>query len=461
LRFDPSLAEIRFGYGLSPDLPAPGSVDDMLARLAGPDLAAEQIPLPGFATILKRMAMLESLRAKRRKSPGKERTEAITAALDKTRKEMRINQRVWLARHLARRAWTQDAFRERLVAFWADHFTARGKASPGRWAMTPHIETAIRGHVTGRFTDLLKSAIKAPLMLEYLDQQNSRGPGSRAAQRTPRNDGLNENLARELLELHSLGIDGPYGQEDVRQLAELLTGLSMSPTKGTLFRPNFAEPGAETVLGKRYGGGDPSMADIDAVLDDLARHPATALHIARKLAVHFVSADPDPALVTALATRFSDTGGDLMALYDVLLNHPGSWNPAPGNIRPPLDWVSAVVRALAVPADQLTPSASRRFFSRLPGELIRMGQPFERPPGPDGWPEDDDHWLSPQGLAARLQWAFAAPHRLRRDLPDPPPFAEAVLGPRLTDRIRFVASAAESRSDGIALILASPEFQRS
>lgn len=463
MRFDPFLAELRFGYGLSPSLPRPTSGEAMLARLAGPDEMAVKIPLSPFTEILGRMEVLKSLYDARRDNRNDPDYDARFKDQRRTMmRQMRQDQLLWLGGTLTRRTWTRDAFRERLVAFWADHFTARGTGGVTRWAMTPYVESAIRPHVTGSFRDLLIAAVKAPLMLEYLDQHRSRGPNSVAVKQSPRNRGLNENLAREILELHTLGVGGPYTQQDVRELAELLTGLSFNPRRGTVFHKRAAEPGEEVVLGKRYGHGAPAMDHIDAVLGDLAVHPATGAHIGRKLAVHFVGDTPDAALVAALEARFRDTGGDLMALYEMLLAHASSWSPAPGNVRPPLDWVSASCRALAVPHARLNPAAKTgRVRHRLLNDLARMGQPYEQPGGPDGWPEDDAFWLTPQGIAARLQWALFAPRRLYPNLPDPREFVETALGPRAGERLRFIAGAAESRSDGIGLILASPEFQRS
>ncbi|MDA7429603.1 DUF1800 domain-containing protein [Primorskyibacter aestuariivivens] len=461
MRFDPELAEFRFGYGLSPTLPAPADARQMLQRLMLDDAAAERFVIPGFSSVLDRMQAINALRRKRRKSQSDKAAEDFLRERRKLVRQMRRDQLIWMGATFARRAWTRDAFRERLVAFWANHFTVRGKGSVTPWAVTPYIESTIRPHLTGTFSDILKSAIKSPLMLQYLDQRSSRGPGSEAAQRMGGQAGLNENLARELLELHTLGVDGPYTQTDVRELAELLTGLTFHPSKGTRFNKKAVEPGFETVLGKRYGGDPGDMADIDAVLEDLAVHPATAKHIGRKLAVHFVSDTPSPDLVEALQQSFSETGGDLIALYETLLYHPSSWDPSAGNIRPPLDWVSAVIRALAVPPARLTPAKNDTFFNRLPEALARMGQPYEQPPGPDGWPEEDAGWLTPQALAARLQWAIGAPQLMGGDLPDPRVFVNTALGTRVHERLRFAAHAAETRADGIGLILVSPEFLRS
>jgi uncharacterized protein (DUF1800 family) len=178
---------------------------------------------------------------------------------------------------------------ERLAFFWGDHFTARGKVSVMKRATSPYVESAIRPHVAGYFSDMLKAVIAQPVMLQYLDQKTSVGPESVAGKK--KENGLNENFARELLELHTLGVGGPYSQADVTELAELLTGLTYSQDGVFGFRGEFAQPGAETVLGQSYGGGTAALSDVHAALDDLARHPATARHLAQKMAVHFVPID--------------------------------------------------------------------------------------------------------------------------------------------------------------------------
>ncbi len=183
---------------------------------------------------------------------------------------------------------SRTGFRERLVAFWTDHFTVAANG-PVLSALVPDlVENAIRPHVGGRFGDMLEAVTLHPAMLIYLNQVQSAGPNSVAGKR--RGKGLNENLAREVLELHTLGVGAGYTQDDVRQLAELLTGLSVDKS-GFTFRSRIAEPGAEVVLGKRYGGGEASLGDIRAVLADIAVHPDTARHLARKLIVHFVGGE--------------------------------------------------------------------------------------------------------------------------------------------------------------------------
>ncbi|MFZ5964184.1 DUF1800 domain-containing protein [Thalassococcus sp. BH17M4-6] len=460
MSFDPQTADIRFGCGLSPVVPPPASAEAMLATLKAPDSVAAKFPVETFETFLNRMKYRLSLTRIRRKNRGTPEAAEARKGIKVLNQKARKAQFVWLGRHLSRRIWTDAPLRERLTFFWADHFTATGKAGVIRRGTSPYVESAIRPMITARFEDLLISTVLHPLMVHYLDQQSSVGPNSPRAQKGGRLKGLNENLARELLELHTLGVGGPYTQTDVRELAELLTGVTLAPETGFKFRKDWAEPGAETVLGKSYGGGQAHVRDVKAALRDLARHPATARHIARKLAVHFTSDTPDEGLVAALEARFLETGGQLTEVYRVLLTHPAAWEVAAPNIKPPFEFVSSALRALAVRPDALDTLDERDMRLHVARPLALMGHIWERPDGPDGLPEEDTAWLTPQGLAARLQWAVAVPQTLRPELPDPREFVRTALGARATPNVHFVAGAAETRWDGIGLVLASPAFQR-
>ena len=457
--FDPQLAEIRFGYGLSPQVAPPDSVETMLAGIEGPDTMASTFPIEPFDTFRLRMVEVAKAAQERRKNRGTPKAEAARKQRNELNAMARKDGLKWAGHVLLRRVWTRDAFRERLVAFWSDHFTAHGKRGVIRRATSPYVQEAIRPHIAGRFEDMLQAVVTHPLMLDYLDQSQSMGPGSPRAQSGKKAAGLNENLAREVLELHTLGVGGPYQQEDVRQLAELFTGLSFSPRAGFVFRADFAEPGNETVLGKTYAD-DGTIAPIRAVLSDLATHPATAAHLARKLAVHFVSDDPDPDLVAALEAAYRDAEGSLPALYEVLLRHPAAWSPDLANIKPPIDFVSSALRSLAVPEQLLMRFNERKMRRVLAAPLTQMGQQWQRPVGPDGWPEDDSHWITPQGIAGRVDWAMAAPEFILRVLPDPRRFVEDALGDRADEAVRFAANAAESKAEAIGLVLMSPAFQR-
>lgn len=461
MRFDPERAAIRFGCGLSPSLRPPASSAEMLTLLAGPDRAAEAFPIPGGeAAYANFLAIREVRRLKRTAKTDAERAEA-----KKQRKQVqrKVANEVanWLSQTLLRRALAEDGFRERLTAFWADHFTAVGRQPGLRRAMVTYAEDAIRPHVTGRFPDMLRTVATHPFMLDYLDQGRSAGPNSVAALgKKNKIKGLNENLAREMLELHTLGVDAPYTQRDVRELAKLLAGLSYSSKEGFVFRPYFAEPGPETVLGVRYGGGAAKLEDIYAALDDLARHPSTAQHIARKLVVHFVGDDPNPDLVASVTARFVETEGDLTQVYEALLAHPAAWAPGPGNVKWPMDFVGSGLRALDIVPRHMPVGRYRQMRDFFFTPLALMGQSFGQPGGPDGSPEADVDWITPQRLSARLQWAISVPIRLRRVLPDPRDFVETALGSTAPETVRFAARAAETRVEGVGFVLASPAFQR-
>lgn len=464
--FDPDIAQTRFGYGRSPVVAGPDSVDEMMRWLRG-----DEVTLPGF--VFPTDAEMRVKTAEIRKARGRiSKAEAGSAEQERLRKALRKARRAakqevagWIGGTLARRVWNRDALRERLVAFWVDHFSAPGKIDRYRFSEPAYAANAVRPHVNGRFEDLLIAAVLHPQMLHYLDQNNSVGPNSRFAEnKRPKKElGLNENLAREILELHTLGVGGGYTQNDVRQLAELLTGVTTVQKEGTVYISQRAEPGPETVLGKEYGTRRARMADVHEVLRDLARHPDTARHISRKLAAHFVSDTPDEDLLVSMGARYLETDGDLSEVIEAMLRHPAAWaavGSGVGNFKQPELFVSSALRALAVPKEQFRGIKSKQLERLLGTPLRTMGQPWRQPFGPDGFEEADGHWLTAQGMAARLQWALGVPTAVLDALPDPRDFVETTLGPTAPASVRFAAEAAENRREGIALVLMSPAFQR-
>lgn len=460
--FDPILAEFRFGCGLSPNIAPPADVQAMLASLTSPDVAAKRYPVEDFTTFLTRIQQRLEYQRIRRDNRGTPEAAEAKEGIAQVNRNARIAQFNWMAQQLCRRIASKAPFRERLTGFWSDHFTATGKRGVLRRGASPYVETAIRPHMTGKFEDLLIAAVTHPLMVHYLDQDDSIGPNSARAQNSKgkRPTGLNENLAREIMELHTLGVGGPYTQADVREFAELLTGLTMHPIQGRQFRVDMSEPGPKTVLGKSYGKEKGRYADIEEALRDLARHPSTARHLAEKLATHFVSDTPDADLVAAIETAFLDSGTDLMAGYTAMLEHSAAWDESNPNVKQPFDFIGSSLRALAVDPQFLLGLKENVFRQRIQFPLVLMGHVWEKPDGPDGLAEDDAAWVTPQGLATRLQWAVTVPQFLQRDLPDPRDFVVQALGSRATPAVNFAAKAAESRADGVGLILASPAFQR-
>ena len=447
---DPTVMAFRFGYGLPLPEGAPQDAQAMLAALALPDAMAARYPGMGFAAALPLLREIEATREAQNDDPTKKR---------QYRDAIKVSDRAAL--HAAKVSFARavdnpDGFRERLVRFWADHFSTTAKNRQTRLLPVTLIEDAIRPNIGLRFADMLKAVILHPAMLVYLDQVLSIGPTSRAGKK--RDKGLNENLARELLELHTLGVDAGYSQTDVRQMAELLTGLAVNPETGFVFDKRRAEPGAETVLGISYEGD--GTKPILKALDDLAMRPETAGHIARQLTVHFVSDTPDADLVADIRAAYLTTGGDLMAVYAALLDHPAAWGPGAAKARQPYDFIVASFRALGISGAELIAMDDNSFVQLIANPMQAMGQPLPGPPGPDGWPEEAQAWINPAGLAARINWAMDVPVQLLANLPDPLALAMRALGPRASEKLIWAAPRAESQREGVGLVLASAEFNR-
>jgi uncharacterized protein (DUF1800 family) len=349
-------------------------------------------------------------------------------------------------------ATTDAAFLERLVMFWSNHFCVSANKGSVRGIAGAYEREVIRPHVLGRFADMLLAVETHPAMLVYLDNQMSVGPNSIAG--TNRGRGLNENLGREILELHTLGVGGGYSQEDVTNLARILTGWTVGNLANAMMEPGkffFAaarhEPSEWTVLGKRYP--NRGVQTGEEVLHALAVHPATARHIARKLAVHFVADEPPPALTARLEKVFLDTGGDLAAVSKALAQADEAWAPQTPKVLPPYDFLIAVVRGFA-----LEPK---------PAELLRLGaqlgQPLWRPTSPAGWPDADAVWAAPSALRERLRIAEVAARQADR-FADPRKVAEDLFGEGLGSATRQAVARAEAREQGLELLIMSPEFQR-
>jgi uncharacterized protein (DUF1800 family) len=352
----------------------------------------------------------------------------------------------------ARGCSTDDAFTERLVLFWSNHFSVSMRKSPIMGAITGAYEReAIRPFVYRPFVEMLRAVVTHPAMLIYLDNTVSVGPHSPRGLK--KRSGLNENLAREILELHTLGVSGGYTQHDVTQLACILTGWSQdgaldpSLNRGSIFHPDRHEPGSFAVLGRVYEGDGPQQ--LDRVLQDLARHPSTATHIAGKLVRHFVSDNASADLVGTVAGAYLEAAGDLAATSIALTSSDVAWNYPAAKIRSPYLFVLAAHRAFG---------SSGREGGRLRKDLGILGQPLWYPPSPAGWPDHDEVWLAGDALLERLD--FAA--RFAKTGPDVPvpALAADILADRYDDATREAVTRAESREQALALMLLSPGFQR-
>jgi uncharacterized protein (DUF1800 family) len=364
---------------------------------------------------------------------------------------------------------TDRPFVERLVHFWSNHFAVSADKQPLAALAGLYEQEAIRPHVAGNFYDLLLAVERHPAMILYLDNQASMGASSTAASFVRRNRGrelgLNENLAREILELHTLGVDGGYTQADVTALAKVLTGWSIGGTLGEggrmlarfgadqgkpgefHFRAGMHERGDKTILGVRYR--ERGVDEGEDVLRALAQHPSTARHLATKLARHFVADDPPPRLVERLADEYLRNDGDLPSVYRALIEARESWREPFAKFKTPHDFVLSAYRSLDFVPDDLQP---------ITAFLTQAGQRPYAPGSPAGWPDTAANWNGGDALLKRIELAAAAGRRMGNRI-EPLRLADEVLGV-LGEHTTMSIREAESRAQGFALLLASPEFQR-
>ena len=342
----------------------------------------------------------------------------------------------------------QTGFAERLVWFWSNHFCV--SADKIQSMSGAYEREAIRPHILGRFADLLQAAESHPCMLFYLDQAASMGPNSIAG--INRTRGLNENLAREILELHTLGVRTVYTQDDIISFANVLTGWTLLPAGDNpehggefSFNRRLHEPGPQTVVGKVYD--DTAVEQGRAVLRDLALHEATAKHIATKLVRHFVADEPPPALVDKLAATFRDTSGDLKEVTKALLSAPEAWSFATRKLKRPGEWVISMVRAAGTTADPV----------RFTAGQASLGEPLWRPPSPRGYADDEATWID--GVGQRLDIANFFAERIAGSV-DPGLIIETVLASTVSSETQQAVARAETRQQALALLFMSAEFQR-
>jgi uncharacterized protein (DUF1800 family) len=336
---------------------------------------------------------------------------------------------------------------ERLVWFWSNHFCVSFDSTVMAGA---YEREAIRPHVLGRFVDLLQAAESHPAMLLYLDNASSIGPSSVAG--INRDRGLNENLAREILELHTLGVRTVYAQADVTNFAKVITGWTILPTVDNpdhggefVFNRRMHEPAPQTLIGNTYP--DTGVEQGRNVLADLARHPATARHVATKLVRHFIADDPPGALVELLTQRFLDTDGDLKAVTKALIGAPEAWASEQAKIKRPAEWLVATRRAVGRPG----------VIERLTRQQALMGEPLWQPSAPKGFSDDNAAWLD--GLALRLEAANAFAVAIG-DGVDPQAVADIALGPLATPETCLTMARAESKPQALAFLVMAPEFLR-
>jgi uncharacterized protein (DUF1800 family) len=454
-----AIAANRFGLGARPgDLQRIGQPENwLLDQLAGPPATpAELRDLPDTAAVLAEVGELRrEQRAARRSGDELLRTYGRTV------------RRHYVAQAAARychAAVTSHPFHERLVHFFTNHFAVSADKQPVSAIAGLFENEAIRPHVNGSFRELLLAVERHPAMILYLDNQRSVGPnstlGKRARRRRPNQAiGLNENLAREILELHTLGVDGGYSQEDVTSFARVLTGWSIggSGDNGRFaegapgrfeFRETIHEPGTRRILGRSYP--QPGIRQGEAVLRDLAAHPSTARFVSTKLARHFVADEPPGPLVDRLVRAWLESDGHLPTVCEALIRAPESWDESHRKYKSPHDFVVSTLRAFEHVPD-------RPQF--IVGALDLLGQTPYRPGSPEGWPDTAAQWGGADALYRRVEWSNTVARAVGGRL-DPAGLGDAVLGARFAAATRTAVARAESRVQGMTLFLGSPDFQR-
>jgi uncharacterized protein (DUF1800 family) len=341
----------------------------------------------------------------------------------------------------------QIGFVERLVWFWSNHFCV---SIGSILSMAGAYEReAIRSHALGRFADLLAAVEGHPAMLFYLDNAESMGADSVAG--VNRDKGLNENLAREILELHTLGPRSGYTQADVTSFANVITGWTFInpgvPNHGGefVFSRRLHEPGEQVILGKHYP--NTGIEQGRAVLADIARHPATSRHIALKLARHFVADEPPPDLVAKLDKTFRDCDGDLKEVAKTLVMADESWTPQRAKLKPPSAWIVGILRL----------TGSQWVVGRLMAAQASLGEPLWRPPAPNGFPDTQAAWID--GISRRLDVANDFAGRLPTTI-EPLALLDDGLGPLASAETRSTIARAESRAQAVTLLAMAPEFLR-
>jgi uncharacterized protein (DUF1800 family) len=462
-----ALALHRFGFGPLGDQIAAIAADPrgaLLADLNRPAAGELKVDLPSSAQAARAVFDFQAERRARQILARREQKEAEAngapgmsdavdaAALPRKPGQPPLPQQLLLNEAKARCDAAADAeigFVERLVWFWSNHFCISADKIVAMAG--PYEREAIRPHVLGRFADLLQAVESHPAMLFYLDNVESIGPNSVAG--INRDKGLNENLARETMELHTLGVRSGYTQADVTSFAKVLTGWTWIPPAEPkhggefIFNRLLHEPGPQTVLGKVY-----AQAGVDqgrAVLADLARHPATANHIAQELAAHFVADEPPPALVAKLAKSFNDSGGDLKELAKTLIAADESWTPQRRKLKTPAVWIASVLR--------LAGAQTNVPIGLIVNAQATLGEPLWRPPAPNGYSDAEAAWID--GVPKRLDIANILAGRVPGA--DPLALLETSLGPLASSASRATVARAETRRQALALLVMTPEFLRS
>lgn len=499
------VAGVRFGFGLTPGEAPEGDPDALLEQLRKAGNAKLLFPREGVETRKRRIREYRLVRQDltQRMKDGEalgEREKALNRDAS-ARLDADVSGRI------AQAAGSPFGFQERLASFWLNHFTVSASKSTEMRLIVPLYEAeAIRPNLSGRFADLLKAVSLHPAMLVFLDQAQSMGPNSRQAQK--RGGGVNENFGREVMELHTLGVNSGYSQADVRQLALLLTGLVFNREEVQAgFDRNRAEPGRFKVLGKTYERGEGVFDISEAVLEDLASDERTMRHVSTQLFTHFISETPDQGTIAAMVKAWKAKDGDLTAVYRAMLQSKAAWEEPGQKFKKPFDYVVSTLRAagLTQPEDlfndddqprggfdlpdgkpqrlvmaeadddenrkgmegkgmegddrKARPKAKRSLARQAAQMIAGLGEPVWRPSDAAGFKDTNAYWFNPAQLSARIEWARQLVRRIPGK-PDPRNFARDVLADLARDDTVRLVSRAPSREAGLMLALVSPEFNR-
>ncbi len=443
----PSLIEdIRFGFGpLAGRPPSKGGLDPdrLLAQLTAPDPAAAAWDRPDLATRAPLIAIYQEDHKNGLIKQG------AKLAAPESRQLIQIEEDDMTA-YAARPAVALTPFRERLVNFWCNRITVAANSNAVRRVIQSYRDEAVRPNIGGRLADLLKATLWHPAKLFYLTQNTSTGPNSPIGLK--RGKGLNENLAREFLELHTMGHG--YTQADVTELARLLAGMK-NDADGPRVEDGRAEPGVKHILGVAY---HPGKDEIDRLVEDVAHRPETAQATAFFMARHFIADQPPDDLVAAIAKACTDNDTQLVPMYRAMLTHLLAAGERQ-KLRSPLELVVASLRLTGMTGTEQNLRGFKKEGMRLPDRLRTMGQPIEQPARPDGWPDVADGWLTPPMVAARTDWAVDLA-RAVGDRSDPVALADFALGGLAKPMLPRAVGGAEQRWEGLAVLLASPDFSR-
>ncbi len=342
----------------------------------------------------------------------------------------------------------------RLLDFFSNHFSvsAQGRLMAG---LAPTLEReAIAPNLLGHFEDMLLAVSQHPAMIIYLNNEKSFGENSRIGQK--RNKGLNENLAREILELHTLGVDGPYNQQDVIELAKGMTGWSIKKSitesnNGFVFRKYGHEPGKRILLGKPYLQN--GVEQGKQMLKDLATHPKTAEFLCQKIAHHFVSETPSTQLLASMQATWMQTRGNIQKVMNAMFEHDDAWLSTAQKFKTPREYVISTFRALSLPLSSKRPKDKTLLYT-----LINLGQQPFNAGSPAGYSDANDDWLSATGLMARIDWVNSLSKYVKHINIES--LIHTIFAGAINQNIYQTIMHAESRQMALIMLLMSPEFLR-